>query len=126
LYIAAFADSSYDVGCDVVTFNWCDYIVAEVSVSVYRESSTEEVPERDQADRPAGAEDGDGRDRRWQAGCRLPAAGLEVEEEEPEKPMIPVLGVGADFTRVTDTRPDRTEFTVELKPGEVIEVEGTD
>jgi hypothetical protein len=34
----SFADSSYDEGSDVVTSNSCDYIVAEVSVSVYRES----------------------------------------------------------------------------------------
>ena len=57
---------------------------------------------------------------------RLPAVELEVEEEEPKKPMIPVLGVGADFTRVTATRPDGTQFTAEVKPGEVIEVEGSD
>jgi hypothetical protein len=56
---------------------------------------------------------------------RLP--GVEVDEvEEPRQPMIPVLGIGADFTRVTATRPDGTEFTAEVKPGEVIEVEGTD
>jgi hypothetical protein len=58
-------------------------------------------------------------------GYRLP--GVEVEEvEEPRKPMIPVLGIGADFTRVTATRPDGTEFTAEVTPGDVIEVEGTD
>jgi hypothetical protein len=57
---------------------------------------------------------------------RLPAVESEVEEKEPEKPMIPVLGVGADFTRVTATRPDGTQFTAEVKPGDVIEVEGTD
>jgi hypothetical protein len=56
---------------------------------------------------------------------RLP--GVEVEEvEEPRQPMIPVLGIGADFTRVTATRPDGTEFTAEVKPGDVIDVEGTD
>jgi hypothetical protein len=58
-------------------------------------------------------------------GYRLP--GVEVEEvEEPQRPMIPVLGIGADFTRVTATRPDGTEFTAEVKPGEVIDVDGTD
>ena len=57
---------------------------------------------------------------------RLSAVELEVEEEEPQKPMIPVLGVGADFTQITATRPDGTQFAAEVKPGEVIEVEGTD
>jgi hypothetical protein len=57
---------------------------------------------------------------------RMASVEPDVEEEEPKKPMIPVLGVGADFTRVTATRPDGTEFTAEVKPGEVIEVEGTD
>ena len=57
---------------------------------------------------------------------RLPSVELEVEEEEPRKPMIPVLGIGADFTRVTATRPDGTKFTAEVKPGDVIEVEGSD
>jgi hypothetical protein len=60
-------------------------------------------------------------------GYRLPGMELEVEEvEEPRKPMIPVLGIGADFTRITATAPDGTEFTAEVTPGEVIEVEGTD
>jgi hypothetical protein len=58
---------------------------------------------------------------------RLPAMELEVEEvEEPRTPMIPVLGIGADFTRITATAPDGTEFTAEVKPGDVIDVEGTD
>ena len=58
-------------------------------------------------------------------GYRLP--GLEVEEvEEPRKPMIPVLGIGADFTSIKARRPDGTEFTAEVKPGDVIDVEGTD
>jgi hypothetical protein len=57
---------------------------------------------------------------------RMASVEPEVEEEEPRKPMIPVLGIGADFTRVTATRPDGTEFTAEVKPGEVIDVDGTD
>jgi hypothetical protein len=57
---------------------------------------------------------------------RLSGMELEVEEEEPQKPMIPLLGVDANFTRITATRPDGTQFTAEVKPGEVIEVEGTD
>jgi hypothetical protein len=60
-------------------------------------------------------------------GYRLPGMELEVDEvEEPRKPMIPVLGIGADFTRITATTPDGTEFTAEVTPGDVIEVEGTD
>ena len=57
---------------------------------------------------------------------RLPAVELEVEEKEPRKPMIPVLGIGADFTQVTATRPDGTKFTAEVKPGDVIDVEQCD
>jgi hypothetical protein len=60
-------------------------------------------------------------------GYRRPGMELEVDEvEEPRKPMIPVLGIGADFTRITATTPDGTEFTAEVTPGDVIEVEGTD
>jgi hypothetical protein len=57
---------------------------------------------------------------------RLPGMETEVEVEEPRQPMIPVLGIGADFTRITATAPDGTEFTAEVTPGDVIEVEGTD
>ena len=57
---------------------------------------------------------------------RLPSVEPEVEEEEPKKPMIPVLGIGADFTRITATRPDGTQFTAEVKPGDVIDVEQCD
>jgi hypothetical protein len=57
--------------------------------------------------------------------CRVP--GLEVEEvEEPRTPMIPVLGIGTDFTSITATKPDGTKFTAEVTPGDVIDVEGTD
>jgi hypothetical protein len=57
---------------------------------------------------------------------RMASVEPDEEVEEPRQPMIPVLGIGADFTRVTATRPDGTEFTAEVKPGEVIDVEGTD
>lgn len=58
---------------------------------------------------------------------RFRMASVEPDvEEEPRKPMLPVLGIGADFTRVTATRPDGTEFTAEVKSGDVIDVEGTD
>jgi hypothetical protein len=60
-------------------------------------------------------------------GYRLPGVELEVEEvEEPRTPMIPVLGIGTNFTSITATKPDGTKFTAEVKPGEVIKVEGTD
>jgi len=44
-------------------------------------------------------------------------------EEGPREPMIPVLGIGTDFTRVTATAIDGTEFTAEVIPGKVIDVE---
>ena len=37
--------------------------------------------------------------------------------------MTPVLGIGADFTRVTAVTPDGTEYTAEVKRGDVIDVE---
>jgi len=57
---------------------------------------------------------------------RTPSVEPDVEEEEPRKPMIPLLGVDADFTSITATRPDGTKFTAEVKPGDVIEVKGSD
>jgi hypothetical protein len=58
---------------------------------------------------------------------RLPDVELEVEEvEEPRTPMIPVLGIGTDFTSITATKPDGTKFTAEVKPGDVIDVEQSD
>ena len=58
--------------------------------------------------------------------CRTPSVELEVEEEEPRKPMIPMLGIDANFSRVTTTRPDGTQFTAEVTPGMVIEAEEGD
>ena len=51
------------------------------------------------------------------------------KEEKPErsKPYIPVLGVNPNFTRVTATAIDGTEFTAEVKKtADVIDVEPTE
>jgi len=45
------------------------------------------------------------------------------DEEGPREPMIPVLGIGTDFTRVTAITPDGTEYTAEVRPGVVVDVE---
>jgi hypothetical protein len=45
------------------------------------------------------------------------------EKEEPREPMIPVLGVNTNFSRVTAVAPDGTEIVAELKRGDVLEAE---
>jgi hypothetical protein len=45
------------------------------------------------------------------------------EKEEPREPMIPVLGVNTNFSRVTAVAPDGTEIVAEVKRGDVLEAE---
>jgi hypothetical protein len=50
---------------------------------------------------------------------------LEADKEEKaerSKPYIPVLGVNPNFSRVTTTLPDGTEYTAEVKRPDVIDV----
>jgi len=47
----------------------------------------------------------------------------EYATEEQREPMIPILGIGADFTRVTATAMDGTQYTATVTPGVVIDAE---
>jgi hypothetical protein len=48
--------------------------------------------------------------------------GADKEEKEPPPaPMLPLLGVNPNFGRVSVVAPDGTEYTAEVKRGEVIE-----
>lgn len=52
----------------------------------------------------------------------LPLVSAQTEEVE-QTPHIPVLGISTDFRRVTATTVDGTEYTAEVKRGDVIDVE---
>lgn len=52
----------------------------------------------------------------------LPLVSAQTEEE-PEPPVIPMLGIGTDFRRVSATAVDGTTYTAEVVPGEVLEGE---
>jgi hypothetical protein len=43
------------------------------------------------------------------------------EREPPPAPMLPLLGINPNFSKVTAITPDGTEFTAEVKRGEVVE-----
>jgi hypothetical protein len=56
-------------------------------------------------------------------GYSPPSLEAEMEEEKPKGPMIPFLGIGSDFRKVTATMPDGTEVSAEVKPGDFIDAE---
>ncbi len=47
-------------------------------------------------------------------------------EKEPRLPVMPVLGLNTNFSKLTATAPDGTEFVAELKRGEVVEGEAVE
>ena len=51
----------------------------------------------------------------------LPTPSAQTEEPPARIPRLPVLGVDSDFRRVTATAADGTQYTAEVKPGDVIE-----
>ncbi len=44
----------------------------------------------------------------------------EVPEPPEAEPLLPLLGIGSDFTKVTAVRPDGTEFTATVKQPDVV------
>jgi hypothetical protein len=47
----------------------------------------------------------------------------KAQKPEPRKQLIPLLGVDPNFSRVTVSTPDGTEYTAEVKQEDVIDVE---
>ena len=58
---------------------------------------------------------------------RRQVVGADKEEKpEPRKQLIPLLGADPNFSRITVATPDGTEYTAEVKKGEVIDGEATE